>query len=49
MIVDMNYGIGWRKTAVVWVFLKLGFGNININGCILDIYFGCEIVCMVVC
>jgi small subunit ribosomal protein S9 len=37
-----NYGTGRRKTAAARVFLKLGKGDISINGKTVEDYFGRE-------
>ena len=46
--VNYDYGTGRRKTAAARVFLKLGSGNIEVNGKPLDEYFGRETSRMVV-
>ncbi len=46
--VTYDYGTGRRKTAAARVFLKLGSGNIEVNGKPLDEYFGRETSRMIV-
>lgn len=42
------YGTGRRKSSTARVFMKVGSGNITINGRALNEYFGRETACMVV-
>lgn len=42
------YGTGRRKTATARVFMKKGKGNITINNCSLENYFGRETSSMIV-
>ena len=48
MSVTQYYGTGRRKSSTARVFLKSGSGNIMVNGCGLDEYFGRETARMVV-
>ncbi len=43
-----NYGTGRRKTASARVFLRRGLGNIMVNNCSLEKYFGRETSRMIV-
>lgn len=45
---EQYYGTGRRKSASARVFLRPGEGNITINGCSLEEYFGRETARMVV-
>ena len=38
-IAEQKYGTGRRKTAVARVFLRLGYGNITVNGRTVERYF----------
>lgn len=49
MVVNQYYGTGRRKSASARVFIKAGSGNIVINQCSLDQYFGRKTARMVVC
>jgi len=40
MAITQNYGTGRRKTAAARVFIKLGSGQITINGKTPEVYFG---------
>ncbi|MEC9357362.1 MAG: 30S ribosomal protein S9 [Pseudomonadota bacterium] len=40
MATTQNYGTGRRKTAAARVFIKLGSGQITINGKTPEVYFG---------
>lgn len=48
MSVAQNYGTGRRKTSSARVFLKLGTGQITVNGRALDQFFGRETLRMIV-
>ena len=48
MATTQNYGTGRRKTSTARVFLRLGSGQITINGKALDDYFGRQTSRMVV-
>ena len=45
---EQYYGTGRRKSASARVFLRPGEGNIMVNGCSLEEYFGRETARMVV-
>ena len=45
---EQYYGTGRRKSAAARVFLRPGEGNIMVNGCSLEEYFGRETARMVV-
>jgi small subunit ribosomal protein S9 len=45
---DVYYGTGRRKTSAARVFLKLGSGEIHVNGRPLDLFFGRETARMIV-
>ncbi|MEW9808880.1 MAG: 30S ribosomal protein S9 [Candidatus Symbiodolus clandestinus] len=49
MVGNYYYGTGRRKSAAARVFIKPGTGNITINQCSLEQYFGRETSRMVVC
>ena len=48
MSITYNYGTGRRKTSAARVFLKLGSGQIEVNGRPLDEFFGRKTAQMVV-
>ena len=48
MATDVYYGTGRRKTSAARVFLKLGSGEIQVNGRPLDLFFGRETARMIV-
>ena len=48
MAAETYYGTGRRKTSAARVFLKLGSGEIQVNGRPLDIFFGRETARMIV-
>ncbi len=48
MAADFYYGTGRRKTSAARVFLKLGSGEIQVNGRPLDRFFGRETARMIV-
>ncbi len=48
MATDVYYGTGRRKTSAARVFLKLGSGEIRVNGRPLDLFFGRETARMIV-
>lgn len=48
MIVTQHYGTGRRKTSAARVFMRVGSGQITVNGKSLDEYFGRETSRMVV-
>jgi small subunit ribosomal protein S9 len=45
---EQYYGTGRRKSSSARVFLRPGEGNITVNGCSLEEYFGRETARMVV-
>jgi len=45
---EQNYGTGRRKSSTARVFLKVGTGEIKVNGRTLEDYFGRETARMVV-
>jgi len=45
---DVYYGTGRRKTSAARVYLKLGSGEIQVNGRPLDLFFGRETARMIV-
>jgi small subunit ribosomal protein S9 len=47
-MVEQYYGTGRRKSSAARVFLRPGQGEIVVNGCPLDDYFGRETARMVV-
>jgi small subunit ribosomal protein S9 len=49
MAAEQFYGTGRRKSATARVFLKVGSGEITVNGKTLDEYFGRPTSRMVVC
>lgn len=48
MAVTQYYGTGRRKTSTARVFIAQGSGNITVNDCPLDEYFGREVARMIV-
>ncbi len=48
MATDFYYGTGRRKTSAARVFLRLGSGEIRVNGRSLDQFFGRETARMIV-
>ncbi len=48
MAADFYYGTGRRKTSAARVYLKLGSGEIQVNGRPLDRFFGRETARMIV-
>ena len=48
MSITYNYGTGRRKTSAARVFVKLGSGQIEVNGRPLDEFFGRKTAQMVV-
>ena len=48
MATDVYYGTGRRKTSAARVYLKLGSGEIQVNGRPLDLFFGRETARMIV-
>ncbi len=48
MATDFYYGTGRRKTSAARVYLKLGSGEIQVNGRPLDRFFGRETARMIV-
>lgn len=44
---QQSYGTGRRKTSSARVFMRPGSGQINVNGCPVDEYFGRETARMV--
>lgn len=48
MAKNQYYGTGRRKSSAARVFIKLGSGNITINQCSLEDYFGRDTARMVV-
>ena len=48
MALQHNYGTGRRKTSAARVFLTSGNGNITINDRSIEVYFGREVVRMIV-
>lgn len=49
MIGNWNYGMGCCKSVVVCVFIKVGKGDIIVNGKFIVDYFLCEMLLMIVC
>jgi small subunit ribosomal protein S9 len=47
-MVEQYYGTGRRKSSSARVFLKPGQGNITVNGCPLEQYFGRKTASMIV-
>ena len=48
MSATYNYGTGRRKTSSARVFIKPGSGNIEVNGCSLEKFFGRDTLRMIV-
>jgi small subunit ribosomal protein S9 len=48
MSATYNYGTGRRKTSAARVFIKPGSGNIEVNGCSLEKFFGRDTLRMIV-
>ncbi|MEE8093945.1 MAG: 30S ribosomal protein S9 [Gammaproteobacteria bacterium] len=48
MATEVYYGTGRRKTSAARVYLKVGSGEIQVNGRPLDLFFGRETARMIV-